>query len=235
MDFNYHGPVAVFDLDDTLAFERDYCESGFRFASRWISTHLPEIENPEEVADVMGRALDGMNPHYDALEDWLRSKGVDPRKVMTDLVKAVHSHEPDSGYALKPDAAELLEYLSRKGIRMGLVTDGRSNTQRAKIKALGLDRYLDPELIMISGEQGSDKYSPDNFEKIVRLLPEAKSFFYAADNPEKDFLHPNLLGWDTYCVADAQHRNLFEQPDRPWPDGAKRKIYSLMEIAETLP
>lgn len=235
MDFNYHGPVAVFDLDDTLAFERDYCGSGFRFAARWIRDHLPEIENPDEVADVMGRALDGMNPHYDALEDWLRTKGVDPRQVMPDLVKAVHSHEPDSGYALKPDAAELLEYLSRRGIRIGLVTDGRSNTQRAKIKALGLDRYMDPELIMISEEQRCDKYSPGNFERIVRQLPEAKSFFYAADNPEKDFLHPNLLGWDTYCVVDPQHRNLFAQPDRPWPDGAKRKIYSLMEIADTLP
>lgn len=234
-DFNYRGIVAVFDLDDTLAFERDYCESGFRFAARWLAEHYPEIDNPEEVSQVMSKALDGMNPHYDALEEWLRKKGADPGSIMPELVRAVHSHLPDAGYRLKPDASELLELLSEKGVRTGLVTDGRSNTQRAKIKALGLERYLDPRLVMISGEVGKDKYSPDNFEAIVRALPEARSFFYAADNPEKDFRHPNLLGWDTFCVTDPQGRNLFPQPDREWPEGAKIKIESLMEIPQFFP
>lgn len=229
-DFNYHGLVAVFDLDDTLAFEKDYCRSGFRFAADWLASHYPQLENPREVENVMGRALDGMNPHYDALEEWITRKGIEPREVMPALVSAVHSHVPDSLYALKPDALGQLESFLRAGVRMALVTDGRSNTQRAKIRALGLDKYFAPDLIFISGERGHDKYEPNNFMEIVRYFPEAKGFFYAGDNPEKDFRHPNLLGWTTFCVIDPRHRNLFSQEDRPWPDAPDHKIVSLTEI-----
>ena len=84
---------------------------------------------------------------------------------------------------------------------MALVTDGRSNTQRSKIKALKLDKYIPADNIYISEEQNADKTQPDSFQSIVRKYPEAKRFIYIGDNERKDFIMPNLLGWKTIKVV----------------------------------
>ncbi len=35
-DIYYHGPVVVFDLDDTLIRERDFCRSGFKAIAGYL-------------------------------------------------------------------------------------------------------------------------------------------------------------------------------------------------------
>lgn len=190
-DFNYHGDVVVFDLDDTLFRERDFVRSGFRL----IAARIAAIYNVDasRLPELLNCALCRRERYFDLLEDWMAGHGL-PREDVAGLVEAYRSHVSED-LSLAPETAMLLQALADRGVVLGIVTDGRSVTQRSKIQALGLDRYVDPENILISEETGKDKSRPDNFRHFVSRYPEARRFFYIADNERKDFLIPNLLGW----------------------------------------
>jgi putative hydrolase of the HAD superfamily len=90
-----------------------------------------------------------------------------------------------------------------------LVTDGRSNSQRNKIKALGLERWFEERNIIISEEFGSEKTDKRNFTYFMEKYP-GRSYCYVGDNTQKDFLAPNGLGWNTVCLLD-DGRNIHKQ------------------------
>jgi putative hydrolase of the HAD superfamily len=88
--------------------------------------------------------------------------------------------------------------LLSNGYEMSLITDGRSITQRNKLKALGIESYF--KNIVISEEVNSEKPSEYNFNLVMNKCPE--NYIYIADNPKKDFITPNKLGWSSICVLD---------------------------------
>lgn len=200
-EIGYHGPVVAFDLDDTLFRERDFCRSGFRMLCD-PSRHKVAVEGPypskeelERLRTEMEKALvSGDNP-FDIYEEFYRSKAID-----WDLgrhIAAYRSHRPAS-LTLAEGVRKTLDLLTKKGVRMALITDGRSLTQRNKIEALGIAGYFHPDLILISEETGHSKTeSKEMFATVVRLFPEASRFLYVGNNPLKDFYYPNILGWTT--------------------------------------
>lgn len=204
MRIDYHGDVVVFDLDDTLMRERDFCRSGFRCIERVL---LDEYgARMLGVAMRMNSMLIRRENYFSLLEDILvgyagfEAGSQKLKDKIGELVGIYRSHHPE-GLHFAAGAEELLEALQKRGVVMALVTDGRSVTQRRKIEALGLERYIAPYNIYISEEVGADKKSPDSFQSIVRRYPEAKRFFYIGDNSEKDFIMPNILGWITVEIA----------------------------------
>lgn len=201
-ELTYHGDVVAFDLDDTLVRERDYCRSGFLYVEELLRERCDG--RFAGIAFEMTRLLEAREPYFDYLEKRLREEGLD--SLMKEIVAAYRRHVPES-LPLVEGAKELLDELARRGVAMALVTDGRSATQRAKLAGAGLDRYFPPRNIIISEETGHDKSSPDNFRRIVDTYPEARRFFYIGDNPRKDFLMPNLLGWIT-CRAPWNNDNV---------------------------
>lgn len=207
-DHNYHDFVVAFDLDDTLLRERDFCRSGFRMLcdrERYrvlpIDTY-PQQETLDKLADEMDRRLTVRKNPFDAFEDFFRPLA-ENEGLKWDLqphLDAYRDHLPDT-LPLADGAEDLLECLSCRGIKMALITDGRSNTQRRKIEASGLQRFIDPRLIFISEETGAEKKdSKEMFASVVRAFPEARRFIYVGNNPTKDFFFPNLLGWITMQV-----------------------------------
>lgn len=230
-DFNYHGPVVVFDLDDTLMRERDFCRSGFRhIEKRLISTFGNRWRG---IAAEMEKLLTRRENYFAMLETLLADQlpnAEECSREMADIVADYRNHTPDNLPAA-PGVAPLLDELRRRGIVMALITDGRSGTQRRKIRALGLDAYINPDDIYISEERGADKLQPDSFSAIVRRYPEARRFIYVADNPQKDFRMANLLGWTTCRVpydADNVH------PDAPGVDEFDLPTLNLGAIGEVL-
>jgi putative hydrolase of the HAD superfamily len=82
---------------------------------------------------------------------------------------------------------------------MSLITDGRSITQRNKLKALNIETYFNN--IIISEEINSEKPSELNYRKVMSLDVN-KKYVYIGDNPTKDFYTPNILGWISICRLD---------------------------------
>lgn len=209
-DFNYHGPVVAFDLDDTLFRERDFCRSGFRFLCNLHKESLSPAET-ETLLQKMDAALADRENPFSPYEDIFKNKGLEGFDIRNEI-EIYRNHLPESLH-FSEEVEEVLENLSSRGIRMALVTDGRSGTQRRKIEALGLDRFIAPDLILISEETGYDKHSRNNFAVVVRAFPEAKGFFYIGDNPGQDFYQPNLMGWTT--IQAPSHPDNVHPPSKP--------------------
>jgi putative hydrolase of the HAD superfamily len=183
----------VFDLDDTLYPENDYVRSGFRYLADLVSrlydkpfAALLEQAQQSGSQDVLGRALQAANL---------------PASLKDHLVAAYRYHRP--ALAPHPGALELIEGCRLRRCPLYLVTDGRSVTQRLKIEALGLGGLFDE--IFISEELGCEKPHPLAFETIV-ARGGAGPWVYLADNPAKDFVAPNALGWTTIGVRHACSR-----------------------------
>lgn len=211
--------VVVLDLDDTLYKEADYHDSGLREVCNWIEA-------------LYGRSLVGelealkRQGERDLLGALCRLAGL-PLSVKNSLLWVYRLHEPriHLGLAAK-ETIQLLESLCK----VAILTDGRSVSQRRKLKALGLSHLP----AYISEEHGSEKPSPLRFELIMRDIP-ALDYVYVADNPKKDFLAPNALNWKTIGLI-GDERNIHSQ-DCDGLSGAqlpKKWITSLDELMESI-
>ena len=91
---------------------------------------------------------------------------------------------------------DMLENLRNKGIKIGIITDGRPDGQRNKIESLDLKDKVDD--IIITDELGGIQFRKpcDIAFRIIqnrwRLL--SNEILYVADNPTKDFQAPKQLG-----------------------------------------
>lgn len=205
----------VTDLDDTLYKEFDFVHSAFRnIATQVAREGLIGYDDAFEI-------LSNAPGHYAGFEELSLRCGTDSFSV--ERMKEIYRfHMPD--ISLSPGVEETLIAIKEKGIRIGIITDGRSLTQRNKIKALGLDRFVDDRDIIISQETGADKDTPIPFRKIMKRNPEEKRFIYVGDNPKKDFHHPNLLGWETIMLRDPDHLNVHDHSLEFYPSDFKAQF-----------
>lgn len=201
--------VVAFDLDDTLYKEMDYVASGYRTVAQTL-------------ADATGAdaatLFDIISTHRPlgfeaALEHIAGMPGADTFTIES-MVETYRAHRPDIN--LYGDAEATLSRLRDAGVRLVLITDGSTRHQRAKIKALGLDRFFEADDILISEETGGDKTTLIPWQIVERRYPGARRT-YVGDNLSKDFRLPNLRGWRTVMLRDPDGRNVFPQRPADWP------------------
>lgn len=218
------GWVVVFDLDDTLYKEVDYLRSGYRSIADQLMSEYGIVEDPYPM---MLRCFDRGADTYVCLNE---RYGLDvPKEVYLRLYR---THVPV--LSLSAEVREVLCRLRRRGCVLGIVTDGRSVTQRNKIRALGLSHYIAWDDIIISEEFGSEKTEMRNFA-CYRDKYAARRFMYVGDNPEKDFLVPNRLGWVTACLLGDEyniHRQDFNLPQEYLPTWQIEKLSEIFKILE---
>lgn len=177
----------VFDLDDTLYAERDYVRS----ALTYVGAYAEERFGVRGLASLLV-SLNEAGTHDSISVAWERFAL--PESERTLAVTAMRAHQPD--ITLSKGAHSVLRHLRQCARPYAIVTDGRSITQRAKISALGCD---DAKLISISEETGLSKLDPARFCAIATEFPQGR-FVYVGDNPRKDFVAPNQLGWETIML-----------------------------------
>lgn len=221
------GVVVAFDLDDTLCKEVDFVDSAFRAIACKLKGY--GVAPEESLAAMRGAFISGKNP-INAITDNF-NVGLSEKQ----LVEIYRTHVPD--ISLDKPTEDMLAKMVANGYELALVTDGRSVTQRNKIESLGLGRYVSDDNIFISEETGFDKTNPSNFEALQERYGNGCCFFYVGDNPAKDFLHPNKLGWITVCLVD-DGRNIHSQNARvekeAYPQYSIKNIGELPELIEKL-
>ena len=185
--------VVVFDLDDTLYSELDYVLSGYHFLSELIERLYSKVTYKTFIEALKTKVPDVFS--YVIEEHSL------PKTLKEHLILAYRYHTPN--IKLHEGVILILEQLRSKNIPMYLITDGRGITQRLKISSLEIETFF--ESIYISEEVGVGKPQPDSFIAIQRLHPD-KSIVYVADNPTKDFIAPNQLGWDSIGIININTR-----------------------------
>lgn len=200
------GQFFIFDLDDTLFPEIDFLRSGFKA----IAARLGPMIRTDIYEAMMQRYHNRENVFQWIIDQY---HTVLPDLTMDDLLKEYREHMPH--ITLSQDAASLLHRLSSLAVPAGLITDGRSITQRNKLKALHLENYF--REVIISEEFGSAKPAERNYRYFQDKYPDY-TFYCFGDNTEKDFMTPARLGWITVCLKDKGaniHPQTFSAPLYP--------------------
>jgi putative hydrolase of the HAD superfamily len=103
---------------------------------------------------------------------------------------------------LFPGAIETIERLRAGGVRLGMMTNGGSASQRAKIERFGLARHFD--CIVIEGEFGAGKPDRRVFETLLAGCQASPAETWAVgDNLEWDVAGPQSLGITGIWVDSA--------------------------------
>lgn len=114
-----------------------------------------------------------------------------------------------AGFAVETaGASRLLSLLLRRGVRVAIVTNGRSDLQRAVIGALGFDALV--TAVVVSEEVGCRKPERRIFETALALLDaDATEAIMVGDHPEADI--EGAQGAGISAIAFRCH------PSRPVP------------------
>lgn len=194
-----HVQLVAFDLDDTLYLERDFVKSGFVAVGQYL--HNSGIIEGEIFSRTAWRLFENgvrgtiINQTLEILGNYYTSE------LIQRLVAIYREHQPD----IRPfaNSKRLLEDLIKRDKITALITDGSLQTQKNKLCALGLSDLFQQVIFTEALGQDGAKPSPRGFLEVSRQQRvENRKCVYIADNPLKDFLGPNLLGWRTIRLRE---------------------------------
>ena len=120
----------------------------------------------------------------------------------------------------------ILELGKESNVKLGIITNGPSAHQWSKIKALGVERWINKDNIVVSGDYDINKPDVRIFEIMQEKLQLPNdSLYYVGDSLENDIVGANNAGWkaiwinrykkklpenvDTYKIAE-NNDELFE-------------------------
>lgn len=204
----------IFDLDDTLYSEKDYVRNGFK-----------------AVSDYLGGGY----------EDKLWQYFEEGKVAITEMLKEIGKEEEDQKCLhiyrshrptihLYDGVKKTINKLKDKGIKVGIITDGRPEGQRNKIEALGIDKIVDSENIIITDELGGIQFRKpcDIAFRIMltrwKLNPE--NVIYVGDNTEKDFQAPQQLGMRSMWFRNEDGLYLRELANIKTPLSSINEVFS---------
>lgn len=177
----------IFDLDDTLYSEKEYVRSGYKAVSEYLGGGYE---------DRLWNCFEAGTP---AIDELLKELYREEEKAK--VLEIYRSHKPD--IHLFPGVKEMIEKMKAKGIKVGIITDGRPEGQRNKLEALGLE----VDDVIITDELGGVQFRKpcDIAFRIMatrwRINP--ADVTYVGDNPAKDFQAPQQLGMRSIWFKNA--------------------------------
>jgi putative hydrolase of the HAD superfamily len=175
--------AVLFDLDGTL-YDRDRLAAAL-FAEQYdaFAGALRGLARERFLRDVHEMDEHGhgeKDPGYRRLvETW----GLEP-----ELAERLIAHfwsVYDKHMELPQDTSDTLRELRGRGLKLGIVTNGPSHTQRRKIAALGLADSFDA--ILVSGEEGVHKPEAELFRRaLARCAVAPHEAIFVGDHPVAD-------------------------------------------------
>ena len=95
----------------------------------------------------------------------------------------------------------ILELAKENNVKLGIITNGPSEHQWSKVKALGVEKWIDRENIIVSGDYDINK--PD--VRIYEIMQEKlqlpnDSLYYIGDSLENDIVGANNAGWKSIWI-----------------------------------
>ena len=95
----------------------------------------------------------------------------------------------------------ILELAKENNAKLGIITNGPSEHQWSKVKALGVERWIDKENIIVSGDYSINKPDVRIFEIMQEKLQlPIDSLYYIGDSLENDIVGANNAGWKAIWI-----------------------------------
>lgn len=215
--------LLVCDLDDTLYSEREYIFSGFDAVAH---THRDLLGDAAETAERLRTVFLSGNRNR-TFNQLLAELGLqEAPEVIAMLVRTFREHRPR--IALFTDADACLSFWSPR-VNTAVVSDGYLKVQENKVAALRLAGRVDQ--VVLTDRWGAEfwKPHPRAFEHVqAQFALQGPLCAYVADNPAKDFVAPNRLGWRT--VRIRRTGAIYEHAAAPQAGSPAQEIRDLDEL-----
>ncbi|MBR1721192.1 MAG: HAD family hydrolase [Treponema sp.] len=207
-----------FDLDDTLYFRRDAFFLAFTdyFGHKYdtvkiLANDRCRIRGDEVFFQSQQGIISEKQMYIYRFQTGFRDAGISISESDALEFYSLYKKELYS-MKLNPATISMLDFAKKYFSQLGVITNGQSSHQRSKIENLGLNKWIDPKLIIISGEQGCPK--PD--KKIFKIAEEKsctapENLIIIGDSYSNDILPARDLGWHTIWI-DLYGEN-FEAPE----------------------
>jgi putative hydrolase of the HAD superfamily len=221
--------TVIFDLDDTLYDEVDYCRSGFEAVADFLVEVYKVARTPTDLSSAFWRQFNSGN-RTETFNAALKELDLPfDEQLIAGLVRIYRGHVPT--IRLPKESRDCLIRL-RRSYDLAVLTDGYLPAQRLKIRALGIIGYL--KCILYTEQLGRQhwKPSPLGFIKVLEALyVQPNQAVYVADNPAKDFIAPNQLGMRSIQVTRPLRLHRTPPPD---PSGAAQHTLDSLSQLPTL-
>ena len=195
--------AALIDLDDTLYPHVQFAECALKAAAREFQkrTGVRAVNFFTEAWH--NYALNGSRDNQ-VFSRIMRDHRCYTKELENMIVEAYRGCQPK----LKPYAGVVLwlEKLRKQGIMLGMITDGRSEVQRAKIRDLGIAPFFDE--IVVTGDFGPDWAKPATygFELLLsRFACKPSEAVMIGDDPHADGAGARALGVPMIRVRQGRY------------------------------
>ena len=219
--------TVTFDLDDTLALERDYVKSGFTAVASALGDMLYfDFLWELYLKGVRGSSFNQLLEAYPEIALHFS---------ITELVEIYRSHKAQLAYI--EGMSELIAELKDAGVKLALISDGPLLSQKAKVEALGLQNSFD--LILLTDRWGKAfwKPHPRAYLKVEKDLA-SPPFVFVGDNPAKDFVSASQRSW--YCfrlrLEGQMHQQRASNPEEKLVEVSSVAVLrcKLLKLLDTL-
>ncbi len=200
----------LFDLDDTILRAYVGAERVWACVAQELAESLAPFD-PERVVASIGAVAQEFWADPERHRYWRQRLAESRREVVRRAFAALASEgrsvpdavavrladrftaRRDEEMRLYPDAWDTLDALRRRGVALGLVTNGAAETQRPKLARFDLERRFDH--IQIEGEHGFGKPEERAYlHAMEKLGVRARETWMVGDNLEWEVAAPQRLG-----------------------------------------
>ena len=95
----------------------------------------------------------------------------------------------------------ILELAKENNVKLGIITNGPSEHQWSKVKVLGVEKWVDKENIIVSGDYRINKPDVRIFEIMKEKLKLPNhSLYYIGDSLENDIVGATNAGWKAIWI-----------------------------------
>src|SRR5512138_591382 len=231
-------PAFLFlDLDDTIL---DYSAPGERAWESICASFAPRLDlSPEQLLRVIKQNGSWFWSDPARLRQWRLDLRGARHLILARVLNQLQIDNPHIGDEIAdafttlreemvqpfPGSVETLRTLHKRGIHMGLITNGNPEFQRVKVCRFELEQYFD--FILIEGEFGVGKPDPRVFRHgLKQFCVSPAQVWMVGDDLEFDMRPAQGLGMGTVWVNHA---------DESLPaDGSIQPTHEIRSLAELL-
>ncbi len=227
----------LFDLDDTLYDQTQYNLGAFELISRLVHSEagIDQERVFEKLREIYKRnTMSGKRN----LNELVSELGIEiPAEFRSEGEYAMHLAR-DGYHGFKPTTLTLydgamatLKELKRRGLKLGIITDGNVSTQKRKIEALGIAWLFDA--IIYSADSTVSK-GTSKLPYLAALnstgIDHGENAMMVGDNPLADFHFANSLGMTTVRVATGEYSAIMPATQAQQPHYTVTDLSGILQI-----
>ncbi|WP_282925534.1 HAD family hydrolase [Helcococcus kunzii] len=226
-----------FDIDDTLYDQLIPFENAIKKNFENINYNIEDLfKLSRKFSDEIFNLTESNQISLEQMHIYRIKKALESKSIYIDDKTALDFQKEysynQSNIKLSKEMENILLEILAQDVEIGIISNGPSKHQRAKIKNLGLERFINLDNIFISSEVGVAKPDLKIFklaEKHLSLNPKNDEIYYIGDSLYNDIIPSKNCKWKSIWIdrRNKSNKNNFEIPD--FLVNSEKELYNLIK------